>query len=40
MSDLLGKTIPNLQPYNDPKYFVYLIIFALPIIVGLFLVVV
>lgn len=36
MSDLLGKTIPNLQPYNDPKYFVYLIIFALPIIVGLF----
>ncbi|MDN6900258.1 D-alanyl-lipoteichoic acid biosynthesis protein DltB [Oenococcus sicerae] len=36
MANFFGATIPNLQPYSDPTYFVYLLLALIPLVIGLF----
>ncbi|MDI4584541.1 D-alanyl-lipoteichoic acid biosynthesis protein DltB [Oenococcus sp. UCMA 14587] len=36
MVNFFGNAIPNLQPYSDPQYFVYLLIAVVPLIIGLY----
>ncbi|OIK57740.1 D-alanyl-lipoteichoic acid biosynthesis protein DltB [Oenococcus oeni] len=36
MVNFFGNAIPNLQPYSDPQYFVYLLIAVMPLAIGLY----
>ncbi|MFT8470296.1 D-alanyl-lipoteichoic acid biosynthesis protein DltB [Oenococcus sp.] len=36
MFDFFGNQLPNLQPYADPTYFIYLLIAILPLAIGLY----